>query len=270
MEHSVSRIYPQRTPGTVPHPKPSMQVFRRRILIASDGTPQPRMRVALEDDFHHFRLSLRLVQGRIAAVRSSAPRHPYSLCPDAGDALAALVVGMVPDAASHTVTRSVEASRQCTHLLDMIGLACASAARNLSRQRYDIEVPVRVGGRTRASLWRNGELVLGWDVLEGRIEGPAPYCGVDWHRGMARWALSSLPAEEAEAALVLRRCVMISLGKTKPLDLQIHALPTGLCYAQQPERAAQALRRIGSTWDFSANPERLCQDDAAWLSFSES
>jgi hypothetical protein len=82
---------------------------------------------------------------------------------------------------------------------------------------------------------------------------------------MARWALHNLSNEEAEAALLLRRCTLISLGRAHNLDAQAHAASTGLCYSQQPERAVLASRMIGSTWDFSAAQSALCADDQDWL-----
>jgi hypothetical protein len=51
------------------------------------------------------------------------------------------------------------------------------------------------------------------------------------------------------------------------LDAQVHAKPTGLCFAQQPVRAERALRQVGSTWDFSDRADVLCADDESWLAF---
>jgi len=82
---------------------------------------------------------------------------------------------------------------------------------------------------------------------------------------MARWALQTLSEEEAEAALILRRCTLISLGRERDLDRQTHAVPSGLCYSQQPERAEQAIRVKGSTWDFGSSQEKLCASDHDWL-----
>ncbi|MFU7548426.1 hypothetical protein ACM9NK_30875, partial [Pseudomonas paraeruginosa] len=79
--------------------------------------------------------------------------------------------------------------------------------------------------------------LLSWDVHGSTIEGPPPYCGVNLREGMARWALNHLSEEEAEAALLLRRCTLISLGRMNNLDAQIHASSTGRCYSQQPARA---------------------------------
>lgn len=244
-----------------------MPLFRRRILVATDpkeiGT---RYRAALEDDFHHFRVELVVRDGLIASLRGEAPRHPYSLCPAAADELQ-LLVGTAPEASSHAVMRKVDPSRQCTHLLELSGLAAAAAARALQQRRYDIEVPLRVEGRTRATLDRDGIRLLDWDVQDLEIEGPPPYSGIGLRQGMARWALTHLTEDMAEAALVLRRCAVISMGKNRPLDAQRHARSTGACYAQQPERAPHAIRQVGSTWNFTWQPDQLCRDDQDWIAF---
>lgn len=243
-------------------------MFRRRILIQADpASAQPRLRAALEDDFHHFRVELQARDGHIASVRGEALRLPYTLCGEAPRALQALVDAPLSPVA-HAVTRVTDPTGQCTHLLELAGLAMAAAANGLASRRYDIEVPMRTAGRTQGRLWRDGQLLLSWDLVGTVIEAPAAYAGIDIYHGMARWALAALPTDEAEAALVLRRAVGISKGRGMPLDEQVHAQPTGHCYSQQPVRAVQALRMRGSTWDFATTPERLCAGDVAWLAFA--
>lgn len=244
-----------------------MLAFRRRILIATDPMEASvRYRAALEDDFHHFRVELVVRDGLIASLRGEAPRHPYSLCPSAADRLQ-LLVGTPPATSAHTVMRQVDPSEQCTHMLELSGLAAAAAARALPQRRYDIEVPLRIEGRTHATLDRDGIRLLAWDIQDLDIAAPPPYEGIGLRQGMARWAFTHLTEDMAEAALVLRRCAVISLGKNLPLDAQRHAKATGACYAQQPERASQALRQVGSTWNFTWQPGQLCRDDQEWLAF---
>jgi hypothetical protein len=101
--------------------------------------------------------------------------------------------------------------------------------------------------------------------MDTTIMGPAPYEGVSLRSGMAAWAFDHLAEDEAEAALALRRCALIALGRTKNLDVQPHAEPTGRCFVQQPERAAQSLRQVGSTLDFTAAAHELCASDREWL-----
>lgn len=235
-----------------------------RLRAVAGGDCAMHVRVALEDDFHHFRLQLQTQDGRIATIGATSPRHPYSLCPTAAAELQQLV-GLVAPTQAHSLTNAVNAREQCTHLLDLAGLACAAARRGPSTRRYDIEVPLRANGATVAHLARDGLPLLTWQVQDMTISGPAPYIGVELRHGMARWALARLPSEEAEAALVLRRAAVISMGKGKPLDAQLHARPTGSCFAQRPDRAPLALREVGSTWDFTNCAAALCQDDRAWL-----
>jgi hypothetical protein len=243
-------------------------MFRRRIVISSEKCPsQTRVRAALEDDFHHFRVEVTAENGRVSKIGGSAVRRPYTLCGSAVARLDALL-GMPLSPIAHEVTRVTDGAEQCTHLFELAGLAIAAAARGTLRRQYDVEVPMRVHDRTRSKLLRDGVTLLEWDLLGTVIQAPAPYCGVDLYHGMARWALTNLPAEEAEAALVLRRSTGISKGRGMNLDAQVHARPNGNCFSQQPQRAASALRIVGSTWDFAATPERLCADDLAWLAFA--
>lgn len=251
------------SPSVPTLPRPS---FHRCIHLraVAKGEGAVCVRIALEDDFHHFRLQLTVQDGRITAINAESPRRPYSLCPAAAAELQQLV-GQTAPAQAHSLNGAVKAREQCTHLLDLAGLACAAAVRGPSVRRYDIEVPMREHGATLVHLARDSQPLLAWQVQDLTITGPAPYAGVELLHGMARWALTQLPPEEAEAALVLRRAAVISMGKGKPLDAQVHALPTGSCFAQHPGRNLLALREVGSTWDFSGRAEALCRGDETWL-----
>ncbi|EOG3618422.1 DUF2889 domain-containing protein [Pseudomonas putida] len=242
-----------------------MSVFRRRVeIIATRTSDAGEVRAALEDDFHHFRVWVRHRAGVVSAIGGEALRYPFSLCPQACDQLQ-LLLGMELDRVAHSVTRQTDASHQCTHLLDLAGLAIAAAERNTRQRRYDIEVRQRIHNRTRATLIRDHEDLLSWAVNGTMLEGPLPYTGINLREGMARWALSTLTEEMAEAALLLRRCTLISMGRAFNLDEQVHAMDTGLCYSQQSERAEQALRMKGSTLDFSEKQQQLCAQDQEWL-----
>lgn len=246
-----------------------MGSFRRRIVIVHRTLENGgEARAALEDDFHHFRITLRHEFEHVVQLDGEAPRRPYTLCPSAIAQLPALH-GMRLDAIASTVTRATDASQQCTHLLDLAGLAIAAAANRRALRRYDIEVADRVNGRTQALLARDGHPCLDWRLQHGDICAPAPFAGVSLSQGLARWALQELDPDTAEAAIALRRCAMISVGRQKNLDLQVHAEPTGRCFVQQPGRAETALRVIRSTRDFSTSARDLCAEDERWLAFDD-
>jgi hypothetical protein len=255
-----------------------MTSFRRRILIATrqeedrcgDGSGHGvgYARAALEDDFHHFRVELayRLDDqgGVVTQAHGAGLRIPYTGCAQAGAALSALV-GMRLDSVANSVTRATDASLQCTHQLDLAGLALAAAARDIAQRRYDIAVPRRIGNTTCGRIERDGALVLDWRIEGETIVAPSQHPGASLRDGFARWALTTLPEEEAEAALILRRCLMISRGRERDLDALAHAEPSGRCFAQQPARAVTALRVVGSTWDFTERAGELCAEDLAFL-----
>lgn len=244
-------------------------VFRRRVKLALRDTSTPQsgeVRVALEDDFHNFRLSVTYRDGVVVGTAAEAPRAPYSACAAAERKLS-LLRGMPLFSVPGAIFQYAETPIHCTHLLDLAGLAVRAAVRQTTRRQYDAAVPFRIAGRSPATLQRDGEPVLQWNVLESMLEGPAPFSGVSVRHGFAAWARRNLDAEANEAALLLRRCVIMSLGRMKDLDARATVMATGRCYAQQPDTAPSALRNVGSTWDFTNAEQALCRGDIDWLNF---
>ncbi len=111
-------------------------------------------------------------------------------------------------------------------------------------------------------LARDGAVVLRWAMRGTRIVSPSPFSEATG--GFARWADATLPADEAEAAVVLRRAC--SIGLSRGLDLDSY--PTladmpGLapvCYSMQPERAPVAFRNRGLIRDYDGRPDALLAD----------
>ncbi len=242
-----------------------MDLFRRRIDIVSNGTPEHgETRSVLEDDFHHFRVAVAYRDGIVSNVSGSALRNPYSVCPAAGAELVSLH-GMALNPVANSVTRQTNARLQCTHMLDLAGLAVAAAARHIARRTYEVEVPRRNGDATSGLLLRDGVRLLEWQITGETIMAPPAFAGIHLKEGLARWALNNLSEDQAEAALILRRCLIISRGRERNLDLVATASPTGNCFAQQPQRAQLAIRIVGSTLDLRHRHAQLAQDDQRWL-----
>ena len=239
--------------------------FRRVIEIVTNGSPtKGRARIALEDDYHHFRVELTFANGKITEANGEALRTPYTLCANATNQLS-LLQGMELSPDASAVASYTNQQLQCSHMFDEAGLGIAAAARGIQHRRYEAQVPRHVDGETHASLKRDGKTLLQWQIKDGVIISPKLYNNRPIGKGFARWLQQSVDLDTVEAALVLRRCAMISLGRLRNLDLEVHALTSGHCYVQQPERATQALRVIGSTNDFTNNTEQLCLQDQEWL-----
>jgi hypothetical protein len=224
-------------------------VYRRRIELVT--TSPSAVSGELEDSFHHFRVSIAHEGGRVTAVDGDSPRHPWSTCPDALTPLRALVgAPITTDATAHG--EHADARSTCTHWFDLAGLAMAQAGAGRSRRRYDAVVGEREQGRTTATLDRDGEPVLAWDVDVSTVLGPEPYTGQEMGRGFLAWANASLDADTAEAAIVLRRACRTSLGLLMDLDDYAVAADVGhgmdnTCHTFSTGVMDVALRMKGST-----------------------
>jgi hypothetical protein len=223
-------------------------IFRRQIdLRAWDGHTVVGW---LEDEFHHFGVTLIHDGGHIRDVRVATPRHPWSTCAGAGVPLRALIgqplTGRCADAAALVDMRS-----NCTHLLDLASLAAAHAWSGRVQRRYhgtlqplsDV-VDGAARGALRATLRRDGREVLGWDLLGYAITAPATMAGRGILHGFREWTDSLDPAD-AEDALVLRRVAFVSFGRRVNIQRVAVAADLGqgpVCHTFQPERSASAVR----------------------------
>ncbi len=223
----------------------------------------------LEDDFHHFGIAMHHDGDKVVAVEGQAARFPRDTCPGAVGILQE-VVGMPLHQRSTALGQYTNMRMHCTHMYDLLGLAIAHAACGRKHRRYEAMVPdresldsaqlnSRIGGRTAPQLYRDGELVMSWEVEGDLITGPAPYTGISIGRGFREWT-ETLDIDQAEAAHVLRRAALIALGRL--IDLQ--ALPpegvkatAGACHSFQPEVVKHSSRMLATTRDYSDNPQGL-------------
>jgi len=224
------------------------------------------VRATVEDDFHHFRVVVQHDGHRVLNAFTDARRSPYTLCPAAGGRLSALV-GQSLTTDLTALTREVDARQQCTHQFDLACLSIAMAARGVGRRRYHAVVHDSHDSRTQATLDRDDERVLAWEMDGDTIVSPPPFSGRTIGTGFTSFVSHELADEEAEAALVLRRAVFITSGRgiSEWVDSFPHAMITGGCWVQQPEQHRDALRNKGSTLDFTGRVDELTKDDDAWL-----
>jgi hypothetical protein len=224
------------------------------------------VRAVVEDDFHHFRVTVHHDGSVLTELHGETLRRPWSTCLQAAGQLQRLH-GMALSRCSSDVARHTDRQFQCTHLFDLAGLAVAVATRNLRSLRYDMRVTDAVDGTREAELLKNGQRMIHWTLQQTLIIGNTPFDGVELREGFAEWALRTLSENECEAALALRRAVFISNGRKVNLDALAHPPATSGCFTLQPERASQAVRMLGSTLDFTHRAYLLTQTDEAWLAF---
>ncbi len=239
--------------------------YRRRIRVR---TVEPGVVVSeLEDDFHHFVVELRHDGEKVLSCSNTSLRWPWSTCPDAAEPLRKLA-GM-PLSRRFTAAGSwTDPKENCTHQFDTACHAITHAASGRDTRVYDVEIPMRdLGtGETDVRLWVDGELRLAWAIdFSGIVAPEPPFDAAPWRGGFMRWADATLPEDDAECAIVLRRACDIGMGRNMDLDAvpvadQLPGTMAGICHTMQPSVVHVALRHVGSIRDFAAHPERLLPD----------
>jgi len=223
--------------------------FRRAIRLRSEPG---RATAEVEDDFHHFAVTVLHDGQRVTDAAGQAVRYPWSQCPMAVGALPALA-GLALTTDATAVYRHLDPLGQCTHMLEIAGLAITQAARGLGARRYDVAVSDPVGGHTEAELLCDGAPIARWVLQDGVIVEPAERVG-QRPAAVRSSALRDLPHAEAEMLLILRR----ALGLAGARSLDVDRFPTAAamdrppaCFVFRPGVAERALRRYGSERDFS-------------------
>ena len=223
--------------------------FRRAIQIrAEDGQAVAEV----EDDYHHFVVTVRHADGLVADARGQAVRYPWSQCPMAGAALSELR-GLAIEAHPTAIYRHLEPLGQCTHMLELAGLAAAQAARGRGVRRYDVTVTDPVAGRVEAELLCDGAPIALWTLQDGMITEPAERRG-QRPTAFRSSALADLPPDEAEVLLILRRAIGLAAARGLDVDRFPNAAAMGrppACFVFRPGVAEHAARRYGSVRDFS-------------------
>lgn len=239
-------------------------IYRRAIRLRGDDH---EVAGELSDDFHHFRVRLVHDGQRVQEVVGEDVRVPWTTCPGALQPLrrmrGAPVSRLLRELLAHTPPHE-----QCTHLHDLACLAAAHAARAVAgaptavERRYDIAIPDRVDGETRAVLKRDGNVVLAWELRDSEIlrSEPVEFTGTLLGSEQYRQAVAALADDDlAEAAWVLKRAIRIGSARTIDFERMTIGTPFGssagsACHTFAPEQIGQSYRVYGVVRDFTDDP----------------
>ncbi|HJV26632.1 MAG TPA: hypothetical protein VJ673_13165 [Aromatoleum sp.] len=242
---------------------PFTGTYRRQIdLAALDASTVVGW---LEDESHHFGLTLVHDGAHIRELRIAAARYPWSTCAEADRPLQALVGKPLVARASQLGTLA-DVRLQCTHLFDLASLMVAHAHAGRGHRRYHGTVeplaalhPDVPEGWLRAALRRDGVVVLQWDLHDDRIMAPAGHAGRTIYHGFRDWT-ETLDAEEAEQALVLRRVAFVSNGRRIAIEHLGSAAELGqapVCHSFQPAQREHAIPIPNSRRRYDTTPEEM-------------
>jgi hypothetical protein len=226
----------------------------------------------LEDDFHHFSVTITHDDEFVTDVSMLALRHPYSTCPTAAEPIRELIGAPLVKRASD-VGQWINMRMQCTHIFDLAGLALAHAAAGRTHRRYQTTIDDRsivevhpTGRRTlgsgRAVVLQDGIEVLVWDIDGHEITGPNEWAGQSLNKGF-RAKTETLELEPAEHATILRRAIMIAGGRSADRDtasLPRENTKAAVCHTYQPSQRPNAEWISHSVRDWSGEQDELLKN----------
>jgi hypothetical protein len=190
---------------------------RRRIeLVNLEG----RATGHLSDPFHEMRCELTHDESNVLTIEGTMLRYPTTLCPGAAQPLAELTGRSLREPPKSFYAPGV-LPRNCTHLFDLGYLTIAQAARAEPRRTYEAIVPDELATPVVCELWRDGTRLLAWTVRHGLVIAPAAVNGLSLLAGFLKAASARFQGDALEAALVLARTYLISIGR--PYDSQAWA-----------------------------------------------
>jgi len=231
----------------------------RRKSIAVAGAFEAT--AAMEDDFHHFAVRLRHDGTHVIELHGEAVRFPWSTCPGAVAVLDKLIGSPIRPTAADPRPKT-HIAEHCTHLYDVAKFAIAQSARG-GRRQYDIVIPDPVDGYTEGDLSRDGVHLLHWTVQDRVITSPPKFAG---HQltGRAVWPDGSIEdADALEAAMMLRRALVIFRGRMSeyPEVTMADQVPGGFgsCFTYLPENASQG-RWVMDEKNYTASAAPLLAD----------
>jgi hypothetical protein len=231
----------------------------RRKSIAIAGTFETV--AAMEDDFHHFAVRLRHDGVRVTELMGEAIRYPWSTCPGAVAVLDTLLGSPLRPTPEDPGPKP-HITEHCTHLYDVAKFAIAQAARG-GRRQYDVVIPDPVNGYTEGDLSRDGVHLLRWTVQDRIITSPPKFAGHQLS-GRAVWPEGGIAdADELEAAMMLRRALVIFRGRMSeyPEVTQADQVPGGFgsCFTYLPQNASHG-RWVMDEKNYTASAAPLLAD----------
>jgi hypothetical protein len=152
---------------------------RARRMIDLQRWDQNTVVGLLEDDFHHFGVTLVHEGDLITGVSATAVRYPWTSCGFAPQALQPLI-GKTLSARSSDIGQRLAMREQCTHIFDLTGLVMAHAMRGIAHRHYQTITESRqilgwknhknpIFGPTTIHLEQDGETVMQWHNEHGEI-----------------------------------------------------------------------------------------------------
>jgi hypothetical protein len=242
-------------------------VFRRRIRLIREGNAHSgNVQGALEDCNHGFRSTVFYVNDKVTDIRPEFMRIPFTTCDGAYKPLQSLVGASAESTPAELLALAPPLSN-CTHLHDLTLLAIAHTQRKEKIVQYDVEVTDAIDGFSELRVWRttdhdNKKLMHHWQSSNYKISSPPELKENPLFMGFSRWANETFSGIDNEAAFVLQKGNLVSIGRM----LDVNAMEGSrakdendriACFTYSPENSAHGYRIGRTVRDFTNTEEQL-------------
>lgn len=249
------------------NPRYGNGVFRRRIRLARKGDHNSgQVHGALEDCNHGFQSTVFYQNGRVTDIKPQFMRIPFTTCDGAWQPLQKLQGASVGASPSELLLMAPPLSN-CTHLHDLTLLAIAHTQRENEVVEYDVEVTDATAGISDLRVWRstndgNKNLVHHWQSLNYAVSSPIELKDKPLFMGFSRWANEKFSGIENEAAFVLQKGNLVSIGRMLDVEAMTGSRAADendrvACFTYSPENSSLAIRIGNTVRDFTTNEEKL-------------
>ena len=231
-------------------------IYRRATIIS---VSENQVSAEMEDDFHHFRITLRHDDRVVTGIVGESIRFPWTTCGLESEKKIQDLEGCRLESLYKQLS-SEERFTHCTHLFDLVQLAISHADKPGSTQLYQAAITLLPNqGPVGAELTRDGDVLFRWDIEHGGITSPAAYSGIRID-GLTAWAYEQQQAELTEAILVLQRAIHVSAGKIFDWSYAQTAAEMNLppsCYTFQPAKAGLSKRIPDNIRDYTHSADQM-------------
>lgn len=252
-----------------PNPTYGTGVFRRRIRLVRTATSALNGQVhgALEDCNHGFQSTVIYRDGKVTDVKPQFMRIPFTTCDGAWKPLQNLV-GAAIDATPSQLLAIAPPLSNCTHLHDLTLLAIAHTQRPEITVQYDIEVTdATPENASHLRVFRSGDdgervLMHHWQSKNYMLVDPPELKDKPLFMGFSRWANERFSGLANEAAFVLQKGNLVSIGRMLDVDAMEGSRAADengsvSCFTYSPPNNAIATRIGKTVRDFTDAEERL-------------
>lgn len=250
-----------------PNPHYGNGVFRRRIRLERTGdAASGSVHGALEDCNHGFQSTVLYREGHITEIRPQFMRIPFTTCDGAWRPLQQLV-GVDVRSTPQALLAAAPPLSNCTHLHDLTLLAIAHTQRGETVVQYDVEVTDAKDGVSDLRVWRTGNdrnkaLIHHWQSRNYVLSAPEALKDKPLFMGFSRWANIAFAGIENEAAFVLQKGNLVSIGRMLDVDgmagsRAIDENTSTSCFTYSPTNASIATRHGNTVRDFTHSEEEL-------------